>query len=182
MKNLNLLFLSFFSLLVACTNRIRTKALEEEKKLEQLRKEGKDVVTIYRTDGTVEYVDKNETFIAEFEKEEKLLPEDQKQLASEMKIPTLFFINIRKIIGKDFEKVELINKTGNEIPSEMMSKMMVVNNISVEQKTKIEDDFKSLPSLYKETIKNNWHCEDDGMNIYFSKNSDTSFNLIVSKP
>jgi preprotein translocase subunit YajC len=169
----------FFSIIVACTNNDRKKKADE--KLQQLLKEGKEVVAVYRLDGTVEYVDKNETFIAQFEEDEKLLSEEQKKLAYEMEIPTTFFINIRKIIDKDFKKIEAVNMTGSEIPSTMIPRMIVVNNILSEQKTKIEDDFKSSPSFFKETIKDNWHCENYGINIYFTKNSDDSYNLIVSK-
>jgi preprotein translocase subunit YajC len=179
MRKIILFLLVFFSFIAACTNNDRKKKAEE--KLQQLLKEGKEVVTVHRADGTVEYIDKNESFIAKFEEDQKLLSEDQKKLAYEMEIPTTFFINIKKIVDKDFEKMEIINKTGKKIPSKMMPRMIIINNILFEQKMKIENDFKNSPTFYKETIPDNWHCENYGINIYFTKNSDDSYNLIVSK-
>ena len=176
MRNITICFLLLISFMAACTNNDRKKKTEEEK-LQQ----SPNLVTVYHPDGTVETVDKNETFIAQFEEDQKLLSEDQKKLASEMKIPTTFFINIRKIVDKDFEKMEFINNTGKEIPSKMTPRMIVVSNISFEQKTKIEDDFKSSPSFFKETIKDNWHCENYRINIYFIENPNNNYKLIVSK-
>ncbi len=185
MKRHNFCVLLLFTLIVSCTNSNAKKKSADDKakrQLEQLLKEGKNVITIYHPDGTVEYVDKekNPLFI-QIEKDKKLLPEGQKELASEMEIPTTFLINIKKVVGKDFKKIGVVNKTGEEISSKMLPRMITLNDISLDQKTKIEDDFRTSPSFFKETIKDNWHCANYGINIYFTKNKDNSYDLIVSK-
>jgi hypothetical protein len=87
--------------------------------------------------------------------------------------------DIKAMIHKSFETVEMENASGKNIPLNMLPKMIQFNQVTTENKKEIEEYISK--NGFEKDIDHHWKNDFRQLKLYFIENSNQLYTAIISK-